>query len=84
MLSLNPSGLRTGHPLRVSLNGVGEGFCTDAQSISLEAGAVNGFAILGGHQRHDLALASIAYGHMLGPVRGEDHWYRGNWEWRGG
>ncbi len=65
------------------LNGVGEGFRSSAQSTSLEAGAAAGLAILGGRQRHDLALTSISYGHMLGPVRGEDHWYRGNWELRG-
>ena len=64
----------------VWLNGVGEGFRSTAESISLEAGDAAGFAILGGHQRHDLALTSISYGHMLGPVRAEDHWYRGNWE----
>jgi hypothetical protein len=61
-------------------NGVGEGFRSGAQSTSLEAGAAAGLAVLGGHQRHDLALTSISYGQMLGPVRGEDHWYRGNWE----
>jgi hypothetical protein len=68
---------------KVQPNDVGEGFPSGSQSISLEAGAVNGFAILGGHQRHDLALTSLSYGHMLGPVRGDDHWYRGNWELRG-
>jgi len=64
----------------VWLNGVGEGFRSSAQSISLEAGDAAGLAILGGHQRHDLALNSISYDQMYGPVRGEDHWYRGNWE----
>jgi hypothetical protein len=67
----------------VWLNDVGEGFRASAQSISLEAGTAAGLAILGGHQRHDLALASISYGHVLGPVRGDDHWYSGNWEFRG-
>jgi hypothetical protein len=64
----------------VWLNGVGEGFRSSAQSLSLEVGDAAGFAILGGHQRHDLALTSISYELMLGSVRGEDHWYRGNWE----
>jgi hypothetical protein len=64
----------------VWLNGVGEGFRSSAQTTSLDSGAAAGLAILGGHQRHDLALTSISYGQMLGPVRGEDHWYRGNWE----
>jgi hypothetical protein len=67
----------------VWLNNVGEGFRASAQSISLEAGTAAGIAILGGRQRHDLALGSISWGHMLGPVRGDDHWYGGNWEFRG-
>ncbi len=33
--------------------------------------------------RHDLALVSLSYGHILGLIRGEGHWYRGNWELRG-
>ena len=33
-------------------------------------------------QAHDLALLSLAYGHMLGGVQGEGHWYRGNFEGR--
>ena len=65
------------------VNGVGEGFRPTAQSVSLGAGVAAGFAAFGGRQCHDLALASISYGHMLGPVRGGDHWYRGNWEMRG-
>ena len=64
----------------VWLNGVGEGFRSSAESVSLETGAAAGVAILGGRQCHDLALNSISYGHMLGSVCGEDHWYRGNWE----
>jgi hypothetical protein len=39
-------------------------------------------AAFGSRQAHDLALTSVSYGHMLGPVRGEGHWYRGNFEWR--
>ncbi len=64
-------------------NGVGNGFSSSLRSLSLESGASVGFAALGGRLRHDLVLVSLSYGHMLGPVRGEGHWYRGNWEWRG-
>jgi hypothetical protein len=64
-------------------NGVGEGFKHGTQSISFNAGAGYGLKILGSKERHDLALQSISYGYMLGPVKGEDHWYRGNWEFRG-
>jgi lipid A 3-O-deacylase len=41
-----------------------------------------GVATFGGRQAHDFALMSLSYGHMLGPVRGEGHWYRGNFEFR--
>ena len=62
---------------------VGEGFLSSVQTFSLEAGATVGFQAFGGQQDHDLALVSLSYGHMLGRVMGEDHWYRGNWEIRG-
>jgi len=63
--------------------GIGEGFKPGTQSISFEVGAGPGVTIFGGRDCHDLALASISYGYMLGPVKGADHWYRGNWEVRG-
>jgi opacity protein-like surface antigen len=62
--------------------GVGEGFRPATQSLTLTAGATRGVEVLGGSQAHDLALASLSYGHMLGKVRGEGHWYRGNAEFR--
>jgi len=61
---------------------VGEGFGRAAQSLSVEAGASYGLAAFGSIQQHDLALMSLTYGHMLGRVKGQGHWYRGNWEWR--
>ena len=63
-------------------NGVGEGFRPTTQSLGLSAGATLGVAAFGSIQVHDLALVSLAYGHMLGPVRGQDHWYHGNAEFR--
>lgn len=63
-------------------NGVGEGFQPGARSFSLLAGAGAGFAAFGSRQAHDLALLSLSYGHMLGRVRGEGRWFRGNWEGR--
>ena len=65
------------------VNGVGSGFRPSAQSLSLQLGASVGVLVLGGVQYHDLALASLSYGHMLGPVRFDDHWWRGNLELRG-
>lgn len=67
----------------VWLNDIGEGFSSTVQTVNVESGTSCGIAVLGGKQCHDLALTSISYGHMLGTVRGEDHWYCGNWELRG-
>ncbi|MGA2660379.1 MAG: acyloxyacyl hydrolase [Verrucomicrobiota bacterium] len=61
---------------------VGEGFGRAARSLSVEAGASDGLAAFGSRQQHDLALTSLTYGHMLGRVKGQGRWYRGNWEWR--
>jgi lipid A 3-O-deacylase len=52
------------------------------ESFSLEAGAAKGIAAFGAKQAHDLALMSLVYGRMVGHVKAEDHWYRGNWEFR--
>lgn len=62
--------------------GIGEGFLPSAQTFSVEAGIGLGVATFGSAQAHNLALLSIAYGHMLGGVTGKDHWYRGNFEAR--
>jgi len=64
-------------------NGIGNGFRPGTQSISLNTSAGYGLKIFGSEQTHDLALASISYGYMLGPVQGENKWYKGNWEFRG-
>jgi lipid A 3-O-deacylase len=63
-------------------DGVGNGFLSSAQNLTIEAGAAAGMAKLGSHQAHDLALLSASYGHMLGGLVGSDHWYRGNFEGR--
>ena len=63
-------------------DGVGGGFLPGVQCISISAGAGYGVEAFGGRQSHDLALTSLAYGYMLGSVKGQDHWYRGNWEVR--
>jgi hypothetical protein len=39
-------------------------------------------AVFGSRQQHDLALMSLSYGHILSQVKGQGHWYRGNWEAR--
>jgi hypothetical protein len=63
-------------------DGVGNGFLPSAQNFTVEAGVASGIACFGGQQAHDLALLSASYGHMLGGVKGRDHWYRGNFEGR--
>lgn len=63
-------------------DGMGRGFLSSAQSVTLEAGVAPGMATFGSRQAHDLALLSASYGHMLGGVIGGDHWYRGNVEGR--
>ena len=62
--------------------GVGQGFRSSAQDLTFGVGAARGLAVLGGVQRHDLALLSLSYGHMLGHTVGLDHFYRGNLEFR--
>ena len=62
--------------------GIGEGFQPCAQSITFSAGATYGVAAFGSLQKHDLALASVTYGHMLGCTWAENTCFRGNWEFR--
>jgi lipid A 3-O-deacylase len=62
--------------------GVGEGFRSSAQSISVGAGVNYGVAAFGGEEAHHLALVNLTYGHMVSGVLGEGHWYRGNFEVR--
>ena len=63
-------------------DGVGQGFRSTTHTLSVEAGVGVGMAAFGSTQAHDLALTSLSYGHMWGPVLGKDHWYRGNFEYR--
>jgi hypothetical protein len=60
----------------------GGGFEPGVHTLTLEAGGAYGVAAFGSRQAHHLALGSVSYGHMLGGVVNEDHWYRGNFEWR--
>jgi len=63
-------------------NGIGEGFSPGAHDITFALGANYGVAAFGSREAHHLAIASLTYGHMLGQVIGEGHWYRGNPEFR--
>jgi lipid A 3-O-deacylase len=63
-------------------NGIGEGFRSKTESLTVSAGATYGIAAFGSREQHHLAMGSLTYGHMLGGVVGEGHWYRGNPEFR--
>ena len=67
---------------RIWENGVGEGFSSKAQSLTVSAGATYGFASFGSREQHHLAMGSLTYGHMLGHAVGEGHWWHGNPEFR--
>ena len=69
-------------PKTIWENGIGEGFRSEAQSITVSAGATYGIAAFGSLEQHHLAMGSLTYGHMLGHMVGEGHWYRGNPEFR--
>jgi opacity protein-like surface antigen len=61
---------------------VGLGFRASTESLTLSAGAVYGVAAFGGVEQHHMALGSLTFGHMLGSVVGQGHWYAGNPEIR--
>ncbi len=61
---------------------MGEGFRASVAQVGVVAGAGSGMAILGSSSSHDLALAGVSYGQMLGSTKGRGTIWRGNWEWR--
>jgi len=63
-------------------NGIGVGFPSGVQTLTLEVGGAYGLEILGSRQSHHLALGSLSYGYTPGPLFGGDHWYQRNWELR--
>ncbi len=63
-------------------NGVGNGFEPGTRSFAVEAGANYGLAAFGSREAHHLALVDLSYGKVFGKVMGQEHWYRGNLEWR--
>src|SRR5258708_39090126 len=63
-------------------SGIGEGFLPTAQDFSVEAGVAPGIATFGSRQSPDFALLVLPLGPVLGGVKGEGHWCRGNFEGR--
>ena len=61
---------------------IGQGFREGIESFSLGLGAGYGVAAFGGHERHDLSLASLEYGRVLGQPLAAGNWFAGNFEFR--
>jgi hypothetical protein len=61
-------------------DGLGNGLRSRTSDLELAVGGALGLGSLVGHLNHDMALASISYGQVMGGAMGESHWYRGNWE----
>jgi opacity protein-like surface antigen len=61
---------------------IGQGFRAGTKMIGLSMGATYGMLVLGGEERHHLALISASYGILPGGIKGKDKWYQGNLELR--
>lgn len=68
------------HPVSVWANGAGDGFHRGLLEMGFEIGGGVGHQAFGSSQAHDLVVAKLYLGRMVGGVQGEGHWYRGNWE----
>jgi lipid A 3-O-deacylase len=84
LFSLDPA---TGGASESTLSGpwkgeVGEGFRKGTEHAGFMVGAGKGFTILGSRNRHDLALTTADFGWILSDVKGDGHWYKGNWDLR--
>ena len=71
------------HAPQTWATGIGEGFRPGAQTVGFGLGTNIGYAWDWDNESHQLVMAAVSYGRMLGPVVGTDHWYKGNWEVRG-
>ncbi len=60
-------------------SGVGEGFRKGTDVLGVSIGGTYDLR-LGSEEQHNFALISVTYGRMIGNVKGEGKWYRGNWE----
>ena len=68
-------------PLKTDIwsSGVGEGFRDGTGVLGINLGGTYDLR-LGSEEQHNFALISVSYGQMIGNVKGEGKWYRGNWE----
>ncbi|PWU20983.1 MAG: hypothetical protein C5B50_02755 [Verrucomicrobia bacterium] len=60
--------------------GVAQGFTKGTFDLNLSGGAGIGVEILGGRHAHDWGMGSLEFGWIVSQTRGQEHWYRGNWE----
>ena len=60
--------------------GVGEGFRRDSLGLNLSAGPGYGLKMWGSTHHHDWWLGALQVEWVLSNVKGEGHWYKGNWE----
>jgi opacity protein-like surface antigen len=60
--------------------GAGDGFRRNALALNVSAGPGYGLKAWGSTHHHDWWLAVAQLEWVLSNVRGEGHWYKGNWE----
>jgi lipid A 3-O-deacylase len=63
--------------------GVGSGFRERTHNVEVSLENTFGVHYNDGQLHHNLGIASVRYGEILGGVAGGPHWYRGNWEFLG-
>jgi lipid A 3-O-deacylase len=63
-------------------DGLGCGMRSGTTLVESSAGVMVGVKAFGSVQQHDLALATISYGWLLGETKAKNHWWRGNCELR--
>jgi hypothetical protein len=60
-------------------SGIGDGFRKGTKVLGVSAGATYDLRF-GNYEPHNFGLISVYYGRMIGDVKGNGKWYRGNWE----
>jgi opacity protein-like surface antigen len=75
-------GLTSPQPWAIFDSEAGLGFRSGTKVLGLSVGAAYGMLMLGGEERHDLALISASYGRIIGNIISKGKWYQGNLELR--
>lgn len=74
--------LRESAPNSIWDSGIGDGFRPGLESFTAGLAGAYGLKAFGGIEGHDLGLASVEFGRMVGPVLGDHYGLRGNFEAR--